>query len=516
MIGPSPTFAVAISSLKSVTVDALALALALSACKGGNERFYGVHAADAGYAWRDASGNASRGEGGMLPFSDVFGVEGGVDWIDGSLYLRDGGAFPWMLPDGAAVLEDGAVVLPDGQVLDINEAIQRYAAAFQETDVGDCGVSEDNVFTRPDVSFVDPGAFDITPGPTGFGVAHRDETCGKADALFTGLVGATGEIATPEPVLDACKQIEFVDLLWTEDGWRLVWTDNATNSLELHTQALDDALVPVGKPVALTENERREESPVLANVVGRPMLAWIESGAGGRRILTRMLDNPQAKSIEVVSETAAHAPVSLALTQMGIGAAAVAWVEEVAQRGMWLQRLDAGGAPVGGPVQLTAFAGGGSTIDLATREDGGAAVYSIVFDSSANDPTVEQGFEVRFQRLDMTGAPRGGELKVVSGSEQGVGASLARLGGGYAISYRTRPQGTVEPEIRLVFVTKEGNVFRDPQGRVMSYPVAPAGDAGSPTKIELSVDGYLLIGHVDGQGTTGNSWTLIRRRLDCR
>lgn len=495
---------------------ALALALVQGACKAGDESYYNVHVLDGGYAWRDAAADAARGEGGMVRFADLFGVDGGAQWIDGSLYLGDGGAFPWMLPDGATVLEDGAVVLPDGQIIDIDEAIHRYANAFQETDVGGCGLSEDNVFMLPDVSFVDPGAFDIAPGPTGFGVAHRNESCGKADAVFAGLVGATGEIATPEPVLDACKQVEFVDLLWTQDGWRLVWTDNATNSLELHTQVLDDTLVPVGKAVTLTKNTRHEEAPVLADVAGRPMLAWIESGAGGRRILTRMLDDASAKSIEVVSETAAHAPVTLAAAQMGANAAAVAWVEEVAQRGMWLQRLDAGGAPVGGPVQLAAFAGGGSTIDLATREDGGGAVYSIVFDSSADDPTVEQGFEVRFRRLDMTGAPRGGELKVVSGSEQGVGASIARLGGGYAISYRTHAQGNVEPEIRLVFVSKEGNVFRDPQGRVITYPLGPASYDGSQTKIELSVDGYLLIGHVDGQGPTGNAWTLIRRRLDCR
>lgn len=505
--------------MKSVSViafaPALVLALVVGACRDGGENYYNAHASDASYAWRDAAADASRGEGGMVPFSQVFGVDGGVQWIDGSLYFDDGGAFPWMLPDGAIVKEDGAVVLPDGQVLDIDQAIRRYADAFRETDVGGCGLGEDNVFTRPEVSFVDPGAFDIAPGPTGFGVAHRDETCGKADALFTGLVGSSGEIAAPEPVLDACKQVEAVELLWTEDGWRLVWTDNSTNLLELHTQGLDDGLVPVGTRVTLTKNERHEESPVLTSVAGRPMLAWIESGAGGRRILTRMLDDPKAKNIEVVSETAEHAPVTLAAAQMGTKSAAVAWVEEVAQRGMWLQRLDAGGAPVGTPVLLAKFAGGGSSIDLATNEDGGAAVYSIVIDSSANDPTVDQGHEVRFQRLDATGALRGSELKIVSGPEQGVGASLAHLGGGYAVSYRTRPEGSAEPEIRLVFVSKEGNVFRDPQGRVKSTFLSPASYDGSQTKIELSVDGYLLISHADGQGATGNSWTLIRKRLDC-
>ena len=65
-----------------------------------------------------------------------------------------------------------------------------------------------------------------------------------------------------------------------------------------------------------------------------------------------------------------------------------------------------------------------------------------------------------------------------------------------------------------MFVGKEGNVFRDPKGRVVSHFLAPASYDGSQTKIELSVDGYLLIGHVDGQGT-GNAWTLIRRRPDC-
>jgi hypothetical protein len=502
--------------MRALVVSSLLASWGLFACDEDRRDYYRVHGRDAAYAWRDAALDASRGEGGMVPFSDVFGVDGSVRWIDGSLYLRDGGAFPWMLPDGATVLEDGAVVLPDGQVLDVEQAIRRYAEAFLEPDVGACGVSEDDVFVRPDVGFVDSGAFDIVPGATGFGVAHRDEVCGKADAVFTGRVGATGEIAAPEIVLDACKQVEFVELAWTEDARRLVWTDNATGSLELHVQALDEALVPMGEAVALTDNDRREEAPVFAEVAGRPMLAWVERGSGGRRIVTRMVDASGAETIEVVPETAMHAPVTLALAQMGPDAAAVAWVEEVAQRGMWLQRLDAEGGPVGTPVQLTPFAGGGSTIDLASYDEGGAAVYSVVIDASAGDPTIDGGHEVRFQRLDVTGASRGSEIKVVSGPEQGVGASVARVAGGYAIAYRSRPTGPSEPEIRLVFVTKEGNVFRDPQGRLITYPLAPAGDGGSQTKIEFSVDGYLLIGHVDGQGAEGNAWTLIRRRLDCR
>jgi len=490
----------------------------LAACNSGDEEFVYASRRDAAYPWRDGGGFDAAVEGGTgVVRMDAAARRDAAAWIDGSIYLPDGATYSWMPPEGSMLLADGGLLLPDGGVIDLATAIDLYRE--RETDVSTCEVGEDDMLVIPDVAFLEPGAFDLAPGPTGFGVAHRRELCGKAEGLLTGRFEGMGTLREPVTVLDECKQIERVELAWGEGGWWMAWTDNSTESIELHAQALDADLALVGERVRLTDNASTEVAPVMATVVHRPMLAWVEVDpqSGARRVMTRVLGVVGAQNVEVVPESADHAPTTLALAQMATGAAAVAWVEEVAQRGMWLQRLDVDGLPVGEPIELTPFAGGGSTIDLATRDnDGGAVVYSVVIHSRANDPTIDQGQEIRFRRLDETGAPRSGEIKVISRPEEAVGASVADVGGGYAVSYRTRPQGSEAPEVRLAFVSKEGNVYRDAQGDVTSFLLAPASLYGSPTKLRASVDGYLMVAYVDGDATSGNTFKILRRSLNCQ
>ncbi|MDD9934725.1 MAG: hypothetical protein OXT09_14045, partial [Myxococcales bacterium] len=72
------------------------------------------------------------------------------------------------------------------------------------------------------------------------------------------------------------------------------------------------------------------------------------------------------------------------------------------------------------------------------------------------------------------------------------------------------------PEIRLVFITREGNTARDMAGRLVSFPVAPATVSTGRTNIAVSIDGQVMVGWIDGNpGTAGNLLKVVRRRLDC-
>jgi hypothetical protein len=208
-----------------------------------------------------------------------------------------------------------------------------------------------------------------------------------------------------------------------------------------------------------------------------------------------------------VLDDATYKPVSLAFAQIGTQNGAIAFIDEAGDPGVWLIKLDATVAPVGAPLRLTDLVVAGNSVDLGTRsEDGGAVLYSV---------NVEANQEVRFRRLDKNGGFLGGEVKIVGAPLQARDASLARIGGGYVVAYRQLSTANMpSSEVRLTFITKEGNVNKDSAGRLISYRVADASPNGGRVTVRLSNDGQLLIGFMD-MASGMPQLRLLRKRLDC-
>jgi hypothetical protein len=260
----------------------------------------------------------------------------------------------------------------------------------------------------------------------------------------------------------------------------------------------------------LTDNELLEQRPVLANIDGVPLAAFIaqDTETGKYRIQSVGLSGPDSVK-DVVAESDERKPVSLAFRQVGDKNAVVAWTDEVGMPGVWIQRTDLDANPVGDPMLVSEVAASGTTVDLGARDaenEGGAIVYSMNLGGTS---------EVRFRRLNALGEVLADEIKVVSGGLRGRDASFARLGGGYVIAYRALPGGPItENEIRITFVSKEGILMRDGGGTLTSFKVASAGAATGRTTLRVSNDGQLLIGFIDGSGAT-TQFRLVRKRLDC-
>jgi len=468
-----------------------AVFVALCGCKAG-EDYVNVHKLD-----RDG-GEALLDAGRPDASQSTAGSRGGRG--DGSDASNGGDSGSRL--DGA-VTDGGLIVLPDGRVIGGNQDGGGFAP---EIDVSACSIANDESFEIA-VPFVRDG-FAIAAGHTDFGLAHlRDADC--KHAIDAAVVSSTSGVPMPHTVIDGCDTMRDVTLVGLPDGYQLAWTDNVTNTIELHTMKLDTMLrVPDGtERTTLTQNALFERNPVAAALNGEPLIAWVGDDSGDRRILVQ---RPGTPAVEVVPEAAGRDPIELAFAQVGPDHMDVAWVEEVANRGIWLLPLDDQATPQGDPLRLTDFAAPGSTVDIAGRpEDGGSVVYSVGIDAT--------NFEVRWRRLWADGTLRGDEVKVIASPLQGKDASIARLGGGYVIAYRAIPDGHVitEPEVRLAFVSKDGNLNKDAQGRLVTFPIVPAARDGSPIQAEVSVDGELLIAFVDGSDSAQNVLRVIRRRLDC-
>jgi hypothetical protein len=174
-----------------------------------------------------------------------------------------------------------------------------------------------------------------------------------------------------------------------------------------------------------------------------------------------------------------------------------------------LQPLHTWGVSSGDRIKLTDKVAASSSVDMASRTDGGAVIYSIEIDDLP---------QVRFRRLDANGQPVASERSIIGPPLRAQGASLAPLGGGYAVTYRALPGGNVTtPEVRLTFVTKEGNVMRDAGGHLLSFRIGDATMAQGRTAVSVSVEGQIMVAWLDGDVSTGrNLLKVVRRRLDCQ
>jgi hypothetical protein len=462
-----------------------------------------------------------RNDGGF-PEDDAGGTDAGDSGpgLDGALDL-DGATMDAAvlgldatldLPMGTLILPDGAILLPDGEIIDVDAAIDRYE---REIDVSTCDVAEEDTWVR-EVEFSDEGGFSLQPGPVGFGLAYRtssSENCTDAVAVMR-IPGLDG-FEEPSTLFEDCDAVRDVGLLGVSDGFELAWVDNATGSAELHGLRLDEAMQPRDDQarIRLTENELEQEArPVLTELDGRPLLAWFSTSVSPSAqipISTRILDG-QAQALEVVAGSAGHEPRAIALAAMGDDSAVLGFIDGGPHAGVWLQRLDRDGVALGAPTQLSDRVGQSSTIDIAGRSagGGGAVVYSTEIDGVA---------QVRFRRLDEQGQAIGVERTLIGPPLRAQGASLHQLGGGYAVVYRALPGGEItEPEIRLMFITKEGNLTRDGAGRLSSYSIGSSAATKSRPTVSVSVEGALMVAWADVDADTENTvLRLVRRKLAC-
>ncbi|HEY2735911.1 MAG TPA: hypothetical protein VGI70_18065, partial [Polyangiales bacterium] len=352
------------------------------------------------------------------------------------------------------------------------------------------------------------GSFALSIGVTGFGLAYHAPGCGVIETM---PVSADGAFAQPATLLGDCFSVDDLALSRVTDGWRVAWIDNSAGTAELQTMLIANDLTMSDNAARtrITDNSLREHAPMFATIAGVPQLVWISEdlGSGAREVDRKRFDDSGAVDT-LLSMGSGRKPVSLAFAPMATTNAALAFLDEDGMPGIWIQPLDKNSKPVGDPVLVSDAITAGNSVDLATREeDGGAIVYAVDI-GGVNK-------EIRFRRLDKNGAFVDQEVTLVGSPIQARDASVARLSGGYVVAYRQLATATsAKNEIRMLFITKEGNVMNDAQGRLLTYHVADTtADSGSVIA-RISTDGQYSVAFVD-ETSDGNQVRLVRKRLDC-
>jgi len=372
-----------------------------------------------------------------------------------------------------------------------------------------CSLAIEHAELEQGVDISDEEGFAVALGITGFGVAFQADDCGAIGSL---PVAATGAYLMPHLMFDDCSAIvRSVSLVHVDGGFRMAWVDNRSGSSELQTLLLSEAMGAPDPtmPTRVTTNQRRERRAAQWKLGSAHFLTWISSDPDGRNAQIEQLSTDTADEPHVlVAADSGYNPTRIALAQLGKQQGVLAFVSESSKPGAWLLPLDTAGTPVGSPTVLSPFVTTGNAIDVTTREvDGGAVIYSI--------DVGDNGHEVRFRRLDSQGAFLTDDIKLVPTPLQARDAGIARLGDGYVVGFRSLPtNGEARGEIRMMFITKEGNVQRDSFGGLISYPVADASPDGGRVSVRVSTDGQLLITFLD-TAASGTKLRLVRKRLDC-
>jgi hypothetical protein len=371
-----------------------------------------------------------------------------------------------------------------------------------------CAVGNDGAMLELPVAFQDESGYSIAIGTTGFGVAYQAAGCGQISALPVASLGAFHD---PTLMHDDCSIIAGLSMFHASSGWRLAWVDNSAGSAELQSALLPETLdaPPTAAPTRLTNNALLESHPTLAQLNGTAYLAWLSvDDSDSHEIMLKTMDS-DGDAVAVLPASSNRKPLNFALGQLGTDHAAIAFVEaQTPNRGAWLLPLDKNAHASHDPVLLSDQVSGDDSVDIATREeDGGAVLYSLDYNGTT--------FEVHFRRLNESGAFTGNDTRLVGGEVQGRDASLARLGGGYVVAYRQLANAdNPVSDVRLLFITKEGNVTRDSTGHTLSYHVADADSGGGKVSVRVSTDGQLAIGFLDSSSGT-RKFKIVRKRLDC-
>jgi hypothetical protein len=184
---------------------------------------------------------------------------------------------------------------------------------------------------------------------------------------------------------------------------------------------------------------------VAADRNGNFLVAWRSQGpdGNGEGILAQIFDAagiPRGAEFVVNTFTLSYQG-QVAVAADGAGNFMVAWAgvgQDGSGFGVFAQRLDASGAPRGGEFRVnTTTAGGQARPDVAADDTGG---FVVVWQSAGQDGS---GYGVFAQRYDGAGLPRGGEFRVntYTTADQRLAAVASDAAGNFVVGWRSTQDG---------------------------------------------------------------------------
>lgn len=277
------------------------------------------------------------------------------------------------------------------------------------------------------------------------------------------------------------------------------WIDNSAADFEVFARPFSGGTA--GTTTRLTNRVGRDDSPSLVTVGTNVVVSWVENrDADSRRVpVTRLLSRAGVASGSAHDVTA---PANIGrpnLAPRENGAVLLYSETGVTLPNVSLQRLDVSGVPTGDPDVMSTEHNAAGDVDVGLTPADGAAVFTTLISGIRRD--------VRVRLLDGMGRPAPSEFNLTGAelpAEQGDSASVARLRqavgwsegcrDGYAVVYRSYPDGSATTVLRLILLDAGADVVRS-----VDLTIPEVSNRGGRTTVRIAGDGQLLVAWTDAR-----------------
>jgi hypothetical protein len=334
-------------------------------------------------------------------------------------------------------------------------------------------------------------------------MSSADDLMCSSGVGFAELYGPPGSVeAEPMIAYDECTLIEQAAIARGDDAWLLAITDNRMEARDLWVHAFDPESGDTIATHRITENMAAESSVALLSIErDRTLIVWTETAfdSSGTALRAQFLSGegePTGEPVELAeASTAFYSGMSMALlgdNYIGL----VYRKEDASVFSAVLEVLSIETAEADRePWVLTAEAGFGGSVDIASDSRGAGVVYTIWQGTSRQVWFQALGLDGRalpVMMANQTGGPS--EPNSIVGTQQpAVDVSVAKLATGFVVAYRALPSPSVpQPRIRVHFLDRRGEIIGEGS-------VALAAMTGGQTALESAFDGRLILSWSDSE-----------------
>ena len=334
----------------------------------------------------------------------------------------------------------------------------------------------------------------VAPSASAFGLVWREVSSGLPEIRFTEIPATTGAPPAAQTISEGTFTYDEPSIAASGSGYLAAWMDNSADDFEIRARTITGAML--GAVQRVTNRPGRDDAPTLVSVSGNLLAAWVEERGTNRVPVVRPLSStgaPAGAARDVVVTGAVGRPI---LAPRDGGALLVYTDTAGPLSDVFLQRLDMTGASMGPRETVSGEHDATGDVDVGLTSVDGAAVFTGNVGGTRRD--------VRIRLLDGTGTPGRAEYSANATAEFGDSGSVARLRqavgwsrdcrDGYAIAYRSYPDGGTTPVLRLLLIDAGARVVR-----TLDLNVPDISAQGGRTTLRISGDGQLLVAWTDAR-----------------
>jgi hypothetical protein len=332
-----------------------------------------------------------------------------------------------------------------------------------------------------------------------FGVVWREAIEGLPQIRFARIPSTTGAPSS-QTLTEGAFVHDAPAIAAVSSGYVVAWVDNSADDFEIFARPVSPS--GLGAVQRVTSRPGRDDAPSLVAVGDGVLAGWVENRASDtlRVAMTRPLDTSAAPAGAPRDVSDGTTSVGQPVLAPRMGGAVAVWSEPMeAMPDVILRRLDPQGAPTGAPEIISTEHNASGDVDVGLTSRDGAVVFGALVAGVRRD--------VRVRLLDGSGTPGMSEFALNVGAEYADSASVARLReatgwsegcrDGYAVVYRSYPEGRATPELRLVLLDAGAALVR-----AVDLGVPDISARGGRVTLRIAGDGQLLVAWTDGRDTT--------------